>query len=100
MAAHVEFDTDKIAAFCRKWNVQELSLFGSVLRDDFRADSDIDVLVAISRDAQTSYWDWPEMTAELELIFGRKVDLVARDGVRNPIRRREILNNREVIHVA
>ena len=100
MPAHIPFNQAGIVAFCRKWNVTRLALFGSVLRDDFREDSDVDVLVTIAPDAATSYWDWPEMTDELEVIFGRKVDLVAAGGLVNPFRKKEILSTCEVIHAA
>ncbi len=100
MSSQIAIDRTKIAAFCRKWGVTELALFGSVLRDDFRVDSDVDVLVTIPPQSPTSYWDWADMTAELELIFGRKVDLVAKGGLRNPFRKREILGTCEVIHAA
>ncbi len=100
MPAHIPFDRQRIAAFCRKWHVTQLALFGSVLRDDFNASSDVDVLVTIAPDARTSYWDWPDMMDELEAIFGRKVDLVAAGGLVNPFRKKEILGTCEVIHAA
>jgi len=83
--------------FCYRWKVAELSLFGSVLRDDFGPDSDIDVLVSFAPDAQWSLLDLVEMQEELEKIFGREVDLVEREGLRNPFRRRAILSQREII---
>lgn len=98
MPASIAFDRDRIAAFCQKWHLASLALFGSVLRGDFRDDSDVDVLVTVEPGAATSYWDWPDMMDELEAIFGHRVDLVAAGGLRNPIRRREILGTCEVIH--
>jgi len=100
MPSRIEFDPQRIAAFCRKWHVTRLALFGSVLRDDFRPDSDVDVLVTIDPTSPTSYWDWPDMTDELAAIFGRRIDLVAAGGLRNPFRKREILRTCEVIHAA
>jgi predicted nucleotidyltransferase len=91
---------DQIAAFCRKWRVAELSLFGSVLRDDFGPESDIDVLVSFEPDAPWSLFEWVEMIDELKSIFGRDVDLVEREAIRNPFRRREILGTREVVYGA
>jgi predicted nucleotidyltransferase len=91
---------EKIAAFCRDWQITEFALFGSVLRDDFRPESDIDVLVTFAPDVPWSFFDWIDMMGELEAIFGRPVDLVARDGLRNPFRRHEILTTREVIYAA
>lgn len=98
MATRLEFDTDKVGAFCQRWGVAELSLFGSVLRDDFGPASDVDVLIELAPESTTSYWDWADMIAELEGIFGRKVDLVAKGALRNPFRRGAILSRREVIH--
>lgn len=95
---------EKIAAFCRKWNVSEFALFGSVLRDDFRPDSDVDVLVSFpSYDATPSLFDHVDMQDELVEIFGRSVDLLTRGGVedsRNPIRKRAILESARVVYAA
>lgn len=100
MPPQVPLDLEALAQFCRRWQVTELSLFGSVLRDDFNPASDVDVLVTIAPDASTSYWDWPEMVDELERIFGWRVDLVAAGGLRNPFRKREILSTRRVVYAA
>lgn len=65
MTTQIPVPYDDIAAFCRKWKIKELALFGSVLRDDFRSDSDIDVL--ITREPGV-YWPWggyAEMKEEL-----------------------------------
>lgn len=90
----------QIEEFCRKWNISELALFGSVLSDDFRPDSDIDVLVSFQSDAECSLFDLVEMTDELEAIFGRKVDLVEKDAIRNPFQKQAILAAHEVIYEA
>ena len=89
---------ERIAAFCERWQVREFALFGSILRDDFGPESDVDVLVTLSDDAALSLWDWTEMIDELRELFGRDVDLVERSGLRNPFRRREILRTMEVVH--
>jgi uncharacterized protein len=89
---------EEIRAFCRKWKVREFSLFGSVLRDDFRPESDVDVLVSFEDDAPWSLWDLIAMRGELETLFGRRVDLIEREGLRNPFRRQRILSTREVIY--
>ena len=94
---------ERIADFCRRWKITELALFGSVLRDDFRPDSDIDVLVTFARDATWSLFDHVDMEDELEAILGRSVDVVSRRGIersRNPSRRRAILESAQVVHVA
>ena len=90
----------KIAAFCKRWSIIEFSLFGSVLREDFRPDSDIDVLVSIDPEAHISLFEIARMQIELENMFKRPVDLVEKEGLRNPYRRREILSTAEVIYAA
>ena len=77
-----------------------MALFGSVLRDDFRADSDVDVLVTFEPDADISLFDLGAMQQELEGMFGRHVDLVEEAGLRNPFRRRSILSSREIVYAA
>jgi uncharacterized protein len=100
LAGNIDLPLDRIERFCRKWKIRELSLFGSVLREDFGPESDIDVLVSFAEDARWSLYDWIEMIDELREIFGRDVDLADREALRNPFRRREILSNREVVYAA
>lgn len=90
----------KIAAFCKRWGITEFSVFGSVLRDDFRPDSDIDVLVMIDPKAQIGLFELIDMKLELEKIFKRPVDLVEKEGLRNPYRRQEILGTAQVVYAA
>ena len=98
MNAKIRISEDKIAEFCRKWHVKELAVFGSVLREDFRPDSDVDVLVVFRADARSDIFDHMKAEEDLERIFGRKVDLVEKKAVRNPFRRHHILKNHEVIY--
>jgi len=93
----------KVGEFCRKWKITDLALFGSVLRKDFRPESDIDVLVTFEAQARWSLMDVVEMQDELERVLGRKVDLVERRAIEqseNYIRRRHILNSAEPVYVA
>jgi hypothetical protein len=90
----------RIGDFCRKWRIAELSVFGSVLREDFRPDSDVDVLVTFAENAPWSLYDWVDMIAELREIFGREVDLLSTRSLRNPFRRHEILRTRETLYAA
>ncbi len=90
----------KISEFCRRWEVVEFSLFGSALRPDFRPDSDVDVLVTFSRDAQISLFDLVQMKLDLEKIFHRPVDIIEKDALENPFRKREILKTAQVIYAA
>src|SRR5262245_29615608 len=100
MNAEVVVSQERIADFCRRWQVVELSLFGSAIRSDFKPESDIDVLVSFERDAPWTLWDLATMRRELMEIFGREVDLVEQQGLRNPYRRHSILSNRRVLYAA
>lgn len=100
---NIDLPKDKIAEFCKKWKIREFSIFGSVLREDFQPDSDIDVLVTFSEDAKHTLFDMVHMKEEIEQIFGRKVDLVSRRGVessRNYLRKQAILGTAEAIYAA
>jgi predicted nucleotidyltransferase len=90
----------KIGEFCKRWSITEFSVFGSVLRDDFRPDSDIDVLVSIDPNAQIGLFEIAQMQIELENIFKRSVDMIEKEGLRNPHRRQEILSTAQVIYAA
>lgn len=96
----IDISEDQLADCCKKWKVKELSFFGSVLRDDFGPDSDIDVLVTFQPDALWSLWDLMEMKEQLEVLFGRTIDLVEKEALRNPWRKREILNSYKVLYAA
>ena len=96
----IDISDEKIAELCRKWKVTELSLFGSILRDDFGPKSDVDVLVVFQPDAPWSLWDLMNMKEELEVLFGRPVDLVEKEALRNPWRKRRILSTYEVVYAA
>jgi len=94
------FDTSAVASFCNRWQVVELSLFGSALWDEFGPDSDVDLPVVFAPNSHHSLFDLVAMRHELEGIFGRDVDLVERDGLTNPFRRRAILESRELLCTA
>ena len=98
--ARVQVPPERIDAFCRKWKVLEMALFGSVLRDDFRPDSDVDVLVTFAPDAPWDSWDVIAAQEELREIYGREVDLVEKRNLVNPFRRHAILSTKQVIYVA
>jgi predicted nucleotidyltransferase len=87
----------ELEAFRRRWRVASLALFGSVVREDFRPDSDVDVLVTFDDGAGWSLADMVRMKDELTDIFGRDVDLVEERALRNPFRRRAILREKEVL---
>lgn len=97
----IELPMEKIAQFCDRWQVIEFALFGSVLRDDFRPDSDIDVMVQFHPEAHPTFSSLDQMEAQLMAIFHRDVDLITRQGVetsRNYLRRQEILSSAQVIY--
>ncbi|MFB3926220.1 MAG: nucleotidyltransferase family protein [Syntrophales bacterium] len=90
----------RIAGFCRNRKVRELSLFGSATREDFGPESDIDILISFSRDASWDLFDLIDMADELKEIFGRNVDLVKKEALRNPYRREAILESRKVVYAS
>jgi len=93
----------ELAEFCRRWKVAEVALFCAELRDDFRPDSGVDVLVTFAAEGRWSHFDLINMQNELEQIFEHKVELVERSALEqspNYIRRKQILSNIEVIYAA
>jgi len=98
----IEIQIDKIENFCQKWKIKEFALFGSVLRDDFNPiKSDVDVLLTFFNEQDLSLFDLVDMKEELEIMFQRKVDLVSKKSIeksKNPYRKKEILENYEVIY--
>jgi len=101
--AKIEIPREQLEVFCRAHRIRRLSVFGSALREDFRPDSDVDILVSFEEDARHSLFDLVSMQDELEAILGRAVDLVEREAVEqseNYIRRRHILQNEEPVYVA
>jgi predicted nucleotidyltransferase len=92
---------EQLDLFCRRWAIAELSLFGSVLREDFGPTSDVDILVTFLPEAQWSLLDHVQMEMELAELLGREVDLITRRAVessRNPLRRREILETAQTVY--
>jgi predicted nucleotidyltransferase len=98
----IDLPMERIELFCRKWKVQRMWLFGSVLREDFGPESDVDVLVEFAPDSRWSLLDLVDAEQELASIIGRPVDLVERQCVEqsaNWIRRRHILSNARALYV-
>jgi uncharacterized protein len=103
MTPQIQYNSDRIADFCRRWKIIEMSLFGSVLREDFGPQSDVDVLVQFAQDADWSLLDHVTMQEELGGVLGRRADLVSRRGLersRNWVRRRAILDGAQRIYAA
>ncbi len=100
MTTAINIDLARVAELCRRRGIRELALFGSVLRDDFRPDSDVDMLVVFEDQSCVSLLDLVAIRDELALIVGRDVDLVEKASLRNPFRRREILRTAEMVYAA
>jgi hypothetical protein len=92
-----------IAKFCQRWQIKEFYVFGSVLRSDFRPDSDIDIMVSFEADAPWGLLEFVRMKHELETLLERDVDLVTKKSIEqshNWIRRQEIFGTAQVFYVA
>jgi predicted nucleotidyltransferase len=96
---HINISKDQMAAFCRRYRVRRLAIFGSVLREDFRPDSDVDVLVEFEPDAQVGFLALSRMQRELSTLIGRPVDLVPREGLKPKIRE-AVLSSAEELYAA
>jgi len=97
----LEIDQERLAGFCRHHHIRRLALFGSVLRDDFRPDSDVDVLVDFQPGAGGGLFGLARMQDELAELLGREVDLVEMAAVersRNYLRRKEVLGSAELVY--
>ena len=98
MSVRIDIPKEEIAAFCQRNHIRRMSLFGSVLRDDFTPESDVDVLVEFEPD-RTPGLEFITMQDELSEILGRQVDMYTFKGVessRNWLLREEILSSAEV----
>ena len=103
MGIRISIPKERVADFCKRWNITELAFFGSVLRDDFGPESDIDVLVNLRSGTSHRISSILHMEKELGGILGREVDLVFRSDVernRNYLRREAVLKSAEVFYEA
>jgi predicted nucleotidyltransferase len=83
---HIELPLDEIAAICRRYPVRELAVFGSALRDDFREDSDIDLLVELDPNVTFGLFGFFDLSDDLSTALGRPVDRVSKNGLHWAIR--------------
>ncbi len=90
----------EIEEFSKKWGIQELSLFGSILREDFSPESDIDILISFNPKSNINLFDLVTIQNELQNLFDRKIDIIEKKAIKNPFRKDEILNNHRVIYAA
>ena len=101
LATKLSFSQKELVAFCERWKVIEFALFGSAVRDDFSAESDVDVLVTFSAQSEWGLFEHIEMKDELSTLFERNVDLITRRSLEqshNDLLRDEILENIDVIY--
>ncbi|MGD1903142.1 MAG: nucleotidyltransferase family protein [Geitlerinemataceae cyanobacterium] len=97
----IEIPLGELTKLCEDREIAELYLFGSVLRDDFRPDSDIDIMVQFHPDARPRFSTLDRIESELQKLFDRDIDLVTRRGIessRNYLRRHEILSSARLIY--
>ena len=103
MNTHIQTPRDELAAFCERWGVVELALFGSALREDFGPDSDVDILISFEESARPTLLDMVHMEDKLTEMFGRPAEVLERAAVEasaNFIRRKAILDSAETIYAA
>lgn len=96
----IEIQDDVINNLSKKYHIKELSFFGSILRDDFNDDSDIDILIEFIDKHKYSLFDLFKMKEDFKNSFGREVDLIEKESLRNPYRRINILKNSKVVYAA
>ena len=100
--ARLHFDRKRLSRLCEERGIARLDLFGSALRDDFREDSDVDLLAALRPEARVTLLDWADLQEKLSEVFGRAVDLVSRravEGSQNPYRKQAILSTAIPLYV-
>jgi len=98
-AAPLHIPREALARFCRRYQVRELALFGSMLRQDYHPDSDVDLLVSFQPAARVTFLTLARLQRELEALLGRQVDLVPKDGLK-PIIRDHVLATARVLYAA
>jgi hypothetical protein len=98
--SNLSFNEKDIESLAKKWGIIEFSIFGSVLGNHFKDDSDIDILIQFKSDIRYSLFDLVELKEELEDLFHRPVDIVEKASIKNPFRKNEILKTARVIYAA
>ena len=98
---HLKIEPSRLTEVCQQWKITELALFGSVLRDDFNSQSDVDILVSFANKTKITFFDLVTIEEQLSKLFARPVDLVTKRAVEqshNWIRKKNILDNSLVIY--
>ena len=91
-------EPNQIRIFCQQYNIIEFSLFGSVLRDDFHDESDVDILIEFEAGYWLSWSVWRDLQDDLQQLVGRKVDVIRKELVTNPYVKAEIFKTRQVLY--
>jgi uncharacterized protein len=92
-----------LAEFCHRWHITEMALFGSMLRDDFKPESDIDLLVSFDPNFRRGLAETIEIQDQIQQLLGREVDLIIKkylERSENKVRRDRIINSAQVIYAA
>ncbi len=100
-SVQINISEQAISDFCKRWHIEDLALFGSVVREDFNSDSDVDVLISLPPDVFPSVTEWLAMIRELSSIFGRPVDLLTRATVErdhNSLFKASVLNSTQTMY--
>ena len=94
----VFIDNDELVRLCKKYGVKELSVFGSSIRDDFHEESDVDFLISYLNEWDNTLLDMVRLKDELSVMINRKTDLIEKEALKNPIRKKIIISTAEVIY--
>jgi predicted nucleotidyltransferase len=94
------FNYNDIVRLCEKYGINELSIFGSSIRDDFTQNSDVDILVSFGKTSEITLFDIMDLENEFSQLLNRAVDIVEKEALKNPIRKNKILSTREIIYAA
>lgn len=98
--AAIRFQYEELASVCRRYGVRALFVFGSATREDFGPQSDVDLMVEFDPESAPGLFAMVEFKEELERVFGREVDLVTPEILRNPFRRAHIVPDLERLYAA
>lgn len=96
----LSIDETTIKEIASRYRIKELSVFGSCIRDDFHASSDVDIVIEFFNSKEISLFDLMDIQEYLEAKLSRKVDIVEPKGIRNPIRKKIIMESKEILYVA
>ena len=96
----ITVDLDSLRAIAASYSIVEIAVFGSSIRKDMAADSDVDLLITFSERASVSLFDLMDLEERLSELFGRSVDIVEPDSLSNPVRRKAILSSKETLYAA